>query len=70
MAVPVRHHGVVLDPQRWLVLAQQLEAAGQPFVLSPRSRFVGQPGEQHTFFVADPSGNALEVKAFPKGVWR
>lgn len=70
VAVPVRHHGVVLDPQRWLVLAQQLEAAGQPFVLSPRSRFVGQPGEQHTFFVADPSGNALEVKAFPKGVWR
>ncbi len=69
-AVPVRHHGVVLDPAAWEALAERLQAAGEPFVLSPRSRFVGQPGEQHTFFVADPSGNAMEVKAFPQGVWR
>ncbi len=70
VAVPVRHHGVVLDPQQWSAVAARLEERGVQFLLTPRSRFVGQPGEQHTFFVADPSGNAMEVKAFPDGVWR
>lgn len=69
VSVPVRHHGVVLDPDTWRSLAERLSAAGTDFVLTPRSRFVGQLGEQHTFFVADPSGNAIEVKAFPGGVW-
>lgn len=69
-AVPVRHHGVVLDPDSWRALADRLEAAGVGFLLTPRSRFVGQDGEQHTFFLTDPSGNAIEVKAFPDGVWR
>ena len=69
-AVPVRHLGVVLDPDSWRTLADSLEAAGVEFVLTPRSRFVGEDGEQHTFFVADPSGNAIECKAFPQGRWR
>lgn len=69
-AVPVRHHGVVLDPEAWRALVERLEAAGSDFLLTPRSRFVGQDGEQHTFFLTDPSGNAIEVKAFPAGVWR
>lgn len=34
------------------------------------SRFVGSDGEQHTLLVQDPSGNAVEIKAFPQGVWR
>jgi extradiol dioxygenase family protein len=68
--VPLRHHGVVLDPAAWQALADRLRAADVSFLLSPRSRFVGQDGEQHTFFVRDPSGNAIEVKAFPDGVWR
>jgi uncharacterized protein len=67
--VPARHHGVVLDPVAWRELAERIESAGVPFLLSPRSRFEGQPGEQHTFFLTDPSGNAIEVKAFPDGVW-
>ena len=70
VAVPLRHHGVVLDPPRWQALADRLAAAGVEFLVTPRSRFVGEPGEQHTFFVADPSGNAIEFKAFPEGVWR
>jgi extradiol dioxygenase family protein len=68
--VPARHLGVVLDPQAWRALADRLSAADVPFLLTPRSRFVGGDGEQHTFFLTDPSGNAIEVKAFPNGVWR
>ncbi len=67
--MPTLHHGVVLDPVAWRALADRLEGAGVAFLLTPRSRFVGQPGEQHTFFLRDPSGNAIEVKAFPDGVW-
>lgn len=69
-AVPVRHHGIVLDPEAWRSLVARLEAAGTDFLLTPRSRFVGEEFEQHTFFVTDPSGNAIEVKAFPEGIWR
>jgi uncharacterized protein len=67
--VPARHLGVVLDPAAWRALADDLASRQVDFLLSPRSRFVGQPGEQHTFFLTDPSGNAIEVKAFPDGVW-
>jgi extradiol dioxygenase family protein len=34
------------------------------FVLEPRTRYPGQPGEQATMFLLDPSGNALEFKSF------
>jgi hypothetical protein len=33
-------------------------------VIQPEVRFRGLPGEQATFFINDPSGNALEFKAF------
>ena len=62
--VPVRHFGVVLPMDEWEALAARLEAAGQPFVIAPHVRFKGQPGEQATMFFRDPSGNALEFKAF------
>jgi hypothetical protein len=63
-AVPVPHFGVVLDWSDWHALAQRLRAAGIRFVIEPAIRFSGQVGEQATFFVYDPSGNALEFKAF------
>lgn len=62
--VPVPHFGIVLEWQRWQALAAQLQAAGQRFELEPGIRFVGQVGEQATMFFYDPSGNALEFKAF------
>jgi extradiol dioxygenase family protein len=62
--VPVPHFGVVLDMARWQALAQRLEAGGAAFVIPPRVRFKGQAGEQATFFLRDPAGNALEFKAF------
>lgn len=62
--VPVPHFGVVLDLPDWHALAGRLRAAGTRFVVEPHLRFAGQPGEQATMFLLDPSGNALEFKAF------
>jgi extradiol dioxygenase family protein len=62
--VPVRHFGVILTLPKWEALAARLEAAGVAFVIAPQIRFKGQPGEQATMFFLDPSGNALEFKAF------
>ena len=63
-AVPVRHFGAILDKPEWEALAGRLQGAGVEFLIEPRVRFVGEPGEQGTFFVRDPSGNALEFKTF------
>lgn len=62
--VPVRHFGVILAWDAWHELAERLRAAGVRFVIEPRVRFAGQVGEQATFFLRDPSGNALEMKSF------
>jgi extradiol dioxygenase family protein len=62
--VPVRHFGVILSLQMWEQLAERLKAAGTKFVIEPHVRFKGQTGEQATMFFLDPSGNALEFKAF------
>jgi uncharacterized protein len=62
--VPVPHFGVVLTMADWQALAARVEAAGVPFGIAPHVRFQGQPGEQATMFFRDPSGNALEFKAF------
>lgn len=62
--VPVPHFGVVLTMDQWEGLAARLQAAGIRFGIEPHIRFKGQPGEQATMFFLDPSGNALEFKAF------
>ena len=62
--VPVRHFGVILSLPQWSALAERLEAAGTHFVIAPNIRFKGEAGEQATMFFLDPSGNALEFKAF------
>lgn len=62
--VPVRHFGVILSMDEWQLLAEKLTRAGVEFVIEPHVRFKGQPGEQATMFFLDPSGNALEFKAF------
>jgi extradiol dioxygenase family protein len=63
-AVPVRHFGLVLELEAWRALAAKLEAAGVRFIVAPHVRFAGQVCEQSTMFFLDPSGNALEFKAF------
>lgn len=62
--VPVPHFGVVLEMDHWRSLASELQQAAVEFVLEPYIRFEGQPGEQATMFMLDPSGNPLEFKAF------
>ncbi|HEY9240026.1 MAG TPA: VOC family protein [Burkholderiaceae bacterium] len=62
--VPVRHFGAVLSIPQWEALAAKLKAAGTEFVIEPYIRFKGEPGEQATMFFRDPSGNAVEIKAF------
>jgi len=49
-----------LDPQGTVTVP----ANGVDFVIEPYVRFKGEPGEQATMFFKDPSGNALELKAF------
>jgi uncharacterized protein len=62
-AVPVPHFGLVLDWLAWEALGARIAAAGIGFELAPHVRFAGKPGEQGTFFLFDPAGNALEFKA-------
>ena len=62
--VPVQHFGAILNMAQWEALAERLRAAGTAFIIEPYIRFKGQPGEQATMFLLDPSGNALEFKAF------
>lgn len=62
--VPVPHFGVVLNMPQWEALAARVKAAGIRFGIEPHIRFKGEVGEQATMFFYDPSGNALEFKAF------
>lgn len=62
--VPVRHFGIVLPMAQWQELASRLTDRGTEFAIKPYTRFKGEPGEQATMFFLDPSGNAIEVKAF------
>jgi uncharacterized protein len=62
--VPVPHFGIVLPMAKWEALAARLKAADITFGIEPHIRFKGEVGEQATMFFYDPSGNALEFKAF------
>lgn len=63
-AVPASHFGLLLAIDDWQTLVERLKAAAVDWVIEPTVRFAGEPGEQHTCFLRDPSGNALEFKAF------
>ena len=63
-AVPVPHFGVILDFDQFDSLADKLKSKKQSFIIEPKIRFAGKPGEQRTMFLQDPCGNALEFKAF------
>jgi uncharacterized protein len=60
----VPHFGIVLTMPQWEHLSARVQAAGIPFGVEPHIRFKGEVGEQATMFFTDPSGNALEFKAF------
>lgn len=62
--VPVPHFGVILPMAEWQALASKLKNKNVEFIIEPHIRFQGQIGEQATMFFLDPSGNAVEFKAF------
>jgi len=62
--VPMPHFGAILSWDQFHEVAERLRAATVPFVIEPRLRFEGKPGEQATMFLLDPSGNALEFKSY------
>jgi len=62
--IPPRHFGLLLPWDDWERLAAHLKGAGVEFIVDPYTRFNGEVGEQGTFFVKDPAGNALEFKTF------
>lgn len=62
--VPAGHFGPVLDYDALDRLIARLEAHGIDYLIRPTTRFAGRRGEQRTLFIRDPSGNALEFKAF------
>ena len=62
--VPIPHFGIVLDMNSWNELANRLRSHNVDFIIEPCIRFKGQPGEQGTMFMEDPSGNAVEFKGF------
>lgn len=62
--VPVPHFGLILDWEDWEILAKRLTNLNISFEIKPYIRFEGLVGEQATMFFYDPSGNALEFKAF------
>lgn len=64
IAVPMPHFGAALGLHDWQLLADKLSAIPLEFVISPRLRFEGQSGEQHTMFFFDPFGNPIELKGF------
>ena len=62
-AVPVPHFGIAMATGDFHDFAERCRAGGVDFVIEPRLRFKGQPGEQWTTFFRDPFGNCLEFKA-------
>jgi len=62
--VPVKHFGVILEWDEFEKLSEKLKKTGMDFIIEPYIRFKGEAGEQATMFFLDPSGNALEFKAF------
>lgn len=61
--VPMPHFGALLEWAEFHRVAERIREAGLPFIIEPRVRYAGQPGEQMTMFIRDPGGNALEFKS-------
>ena len=64
--IPCRHFGLILDWKDWETLQNRIKKLDIGFLVEPKIRFKSKPGEQGTFFINDPSGNAIEFKTFKK----
>ncbi len=63
-SIPSRHFGAILEWNDWDQLRERLKKLEIKFYIKPYTRFVGEIGEQRTFFVQDPCKNYLEFKCF------
>ena len=64
VSVPIPHFGCILTLEQFAEVQKKLTAAEVEFIIAPQVRYAGKTGEQHTMFLLDYSGNALEFKAF------
>jgi extradiol dioxygenase family protein len=64
----VRHFGVTLSRDGWREVVDRLRRGGTAFVHEPTTDYAGTPREQLKAMVADPSGNAIEIKTYTD--WR
>jgi len=62
-AVPVPHFGAHLSQDDFQALKDRIVSAGLHYLDEPYIRFKGTEYEQETFFIQDPNGNVLEMKA-------
>ena len=62
----MRHFGLIVTPSIFKEISDSLREKGVRFLIEPQVRFKGESGEQFTMFFLDPSGNALEIKAFER----
>ena len=62
--IGIDRDGVILEWKDWESLQEKIKRLDYPFLVEPKIRFKSKPGEQGTFFISDPSGNALEFKTF------
>jgi extradiol dioxygenase family protein len=60
----VRHFGVTLPEEQWRAVVDRLQARGVPFIRDPATDYAGTAREQTKAMVADPSGNAIEIKTY------
>lgn len=63
-SIPVPHFGLIMSWEDWHRAVDHMNYIGVEFRVQPHIRFKDSPGEQATFFLADPCGNYLEFKAF------
>lgn len=58
------HFGAIVPPDEFHRLAARLREASVRFLVPPRAQQQGTPGERWNLVVADPSGNAVELKCY------
>ena len=70
--VAVPHFGVHLDADVFAKLKQRLAEHKIKYIDEPYVRFEGTELEQETMFIADPYGNAMEIKTMknPEMLWK
>ena len=59
-----RHFGVILPWTEWEAQVARVRALGIRYLTEPAILLRGTPDEQAKFYLADPSHNVIEVKAY------